>query len=132
MITTIVGFSMLFSPLSANIYFPAINELKSALRTSAQNINLTITIYLVGISSAMSRNSRRRKKMHWSIGTFPPANGLRDVLMDNVVSCLSRLKFTPDHFFPSFMEEELKKVFLLLARGQLDSNIVAKTCPTRG
>lgn len=47
LLTAVVGFSMLFSPLSANIYFPAIDELQSALGTSAQNINLTITSYLV-------------------------------------------------------------------------------------
>ncbi|CAI7659392.1 unnamed protein product [Penicillium palitans] len=47
LITAVVGFSMLFSPLSANIYFPAVDELQSALHTSAQNMNLTITSYLV-------------------------------------------------------------------------------------
>lgn len=47
LLTAVVGFSMLFSPLSANIYFPAIEVLQSALHTSAQNINLTITSYLI-------------------------------------------------------------------------------------
>ncbi|KAK8073038.1 MFS transporter [Apiospora saccharicola] len=47
LLTGIIGFSMLFSPLSANIYFPAMEELQMQLRTSAQNINLTITAYLV-------------------------------------------------------------------------------------
>ncbi|KAK7983347.1 hypothetical protein PG989_010749 [Apiospora arundinis] len=47
LLTVIIGFSMLFSPLSANIYFPALGELQTQLRTSAQNINLTITAYLI-------------------------------------------------------------------------------------
>lgn len=47
MIAILIGFTMLFSPLSANIYFPAINQLQEALHTGAQNINLTITTYLI-------------------------------------------------------------------------------------
>lgn len=47
LLTAVVGFSMLFSPLSANIYFPAIDVLQSALHTTVQNINWTITAYLV-------------------------------------------------------------------------------------
>ncbi|KAK7913976.1 hypothetical protein PG985_011679 [Apiospora marii] len=47
LLTAIIGFSMLFSPLSANIYFPAMEELQTQLHTSAQNINLTITAYLM-------------------------------------------------------------------------------------
>ena len=47
LLTAIIGFSMLFSPLSANIYFPAMEELQAQLHTSAQDINLTITAYLV-------------------------------------------------------------------------------------
>ncbi|KAF5010441.1 hypothetical protein FDECE_3410 [Fusarium decemcellulare] len=43
----LVGFAMLFSPLSANIYFPALNQLRSDLSVSTQLINLTITSYLV-------------------------------------------------------------------------------------
>ncbi|KAK8016961.1 MFS general substrate transporter [Apiospora rasikravindrae] len=47
LLTLIVGLPMLFSPLSANIYFTALGALQTELRTSAQNINLTITAYLV-------------------------------------------------------------------------------------
>lgn len=43
----LIGFAMLFSPLSANIYFPAMNQLQSDLDVSTQLINLTITAYLV-------------------------------------------------------------------------------------
>ncbi|KAK7961734.1 chloramphenicol resistance protein [Apiospora aurea] len=47
LLTFTIGFSMLFSPLSANIYFPALGALQTDLQASAQNINLTITAYLV-------------------------------------------------------------------------------------
>ncbi|KAK6829696.1 MFS transporter [Apiospora arundinis] len=38
---------MLFSPLSANIYFPALGALQTELDATAQNINLTVTAYLI-------------------------------------------------------------------------------------
>jgi len=47
MMIVLVGFAMLFSPLTANIYFPAMSKLEADLDTSAQLINLTITSYLV-------------------------------------------------------------------------------------
>ena len=37
----------LFSPLSANIYYPALNTLSTDLHVSLSKINLTITTYLV-------------------------------------------------------------------------------------
>ncbi|KAF9773961.1 hypothetical protein IL306_008098 [Fusarium sp. DS 682] len=43
----LVGFAMLFSPLSANIYFPALDQLRTDLNVSMQLINLTITSYLI-------------------------------------------------------------------------------------
>ncbi|MCJ1390036.1 hypothetical protein MMC18_002894 [Xylographa bjoerkii] len=36
-----------FSPLSANIYFPALNTLASELRVSSELINLTLTSYMI-------------------------------------------------------------------------------------
>ncbi|KAL2132432.1 hypothetical protein VTI74DRAFT_3801 [Chaetomium olivicolor] len=47
MMTALIGFSMLFSPFTANAYFPAMARLQADLGTSAQLINLTITSYLV-------------------------------------------------------------------------------------
>ena len=47
MMMVLVGLAMLFSPLTANIYFPAMSKLEADLDTSAQLINLTITSYLV-------------------------------------------------------------------------------------
>jgi hypothetical protein len=36
-----------FSPLSANIYYPALNSISKDLRVSPSQINLTITTYMV-------------------------------------------------------------------------------------
>lgn len=43
----LAGLAALFSPLSANIYYSALNTLASHFDTSLSNINLTITTYLV-------------------------------------------------------------------------------------
>ncbi|KAK4031557.1 major facilitator superfamily domain-containing protein [Parachaetomium inaequale] len=55
MMTALAGFAMLFSPLTANIYFPAMNQLETDLGASVQLINLTITSYLVlqAVASAL-------------------------------------------------------------------------------
>lgn len=47
LLTGTVGFVMLFSPLSANIYFPAISQLAQDYAVSTSLIYLTITSYLV-------------------------------------------------------------------------------------
>ena len=46
-IIMIASLAAVFSPLSANIYFPALNTLSEDLHVSASKINLTITTYLV-------------------------------------------------------------------------------------
>ncbi|KAL2811615.1 major facilitator superfamily domain-containing protein [Aspergillus granulosus] len=46
-LVTLVGCAGLFSPLPANIYFPAIPTLTSAFNRSIEDINLTVTIYLI-------------------------------------------------------------------------------------
>ncbi|KAI4232554.1 MAG: hypothetical protein LQ349_004926, partial [Xanthoria aureola] len=46
-IILLVAMAGFFSPLSANIYFPAINYLARDLSVSLELINLTITAYLV-------------------------------------------------------------------------------------
>lgn len=46
-IIMIASLAAVFSPLSANIYFPALNTLSEDLRVSVSKINLTITTYLV-------------------------------------------------------------------------------------
>lgn len=52
LITVIMGVAMFFSPMTANIYFPAMPTLAQAMSSSVQDINLTITAYIIlqGIS----------------------------------------------------------------------------------
>lgn len=49
-----------FSPLSANIYFPALNSIAQDLKVSPSQINLTITTYMVCYVHTLSmiHNSR--------------------------------------------------------------------------
>ena len=44
-ITSLVTF---VSPVSANIYYPALNEMARELHVSSSDINLTITAFMVG------------------------------------------------------------------------------------
>ena len=52
LITLLMGLAMFFSPMTANIYFPCIPALEKAMKSSLQQINLTITAYVIlqGIS----------------------------------------------------------------------------------
>lgn len=50
-IVVMASLAALFSPLSANIYYPALNTLPEDLHESLSNINLTITTYLVRLLS---------------------------------------------------------------------------------
>lgn len=46
-IVSVVSFAGIFSPFTANIYFPAIPALVSAFHKSTELINLTVTVYMV-------------------------------------------------------------------------------------
>lgn len=46
-VVVIASLAALFSPLTDNIYYPALNTLSEDLHESLSNINLTITTYLV-------------------------------------------------------------------------------------
>jgi len=46
-IVVVASLAALFSPLSANIYYPALNVLAKDLKVSNSLINLTVTSYLV-------------------------------------------------------------------------------------
>ena len=54
-IVFMVALAGFFSPLSANIYFPALPQLSSAMHVSTELINLTITSYMIfqGLSPAV-------------------------------------------------------------------------------
>jgi len=49
----------LFSSLSAQIYFPALNTLAKDLNVSASAINLTVTSYMVSIFNVISNHSNK-------------------------------------------------------------------------
>ncbi|EJD03623.1 MFS general substrate transporter [Fomitiporia mediterranea MF3/22] len=53
----------LFSPLSANVYFPAIPTISKAFHESIENINLTVTVYMIlqGISPSVWGSIADRK-----------------------------------------------------------------------
>ncbi|KAF2087259.1 MFS general substrate transporter [Saccharata proteae CBS 121410] len=46
-IVTIASIAALFSPLTANIYFPALNRVANDLHVSTEQINLTVTAYMI-------------------------------------------------------------------------------------
>ncbi len=43
----LIALAGFFSPLSANIYFPALNYIAADLKVSPESMNLTITAYLI-------------------------------------------------------------------------------------
>ncbi|KIJ66317.1 hypothetical protein HYDPIDRAFT_86715 [Hydnomerulius pinastri MD-312] len=75
-IVAMAALAALFSPLTANIYFPAIPTIATAFNKSIELINLTVTVYMVlqGVSP-----------MFW--GTFADRIGRRPVFL----ACLSVL-----------------------------------------
>ena len=52
LITVMMGVAMFFSPMTANIYLPAMPELATSTSSSTQEIYLTVTVYIIlqGIS----------------------------------------------------------------------------------
>jgi hypothetical protein len=46
-ITWLIGCSMFFSPFTANIYFPCLEELQRAVGVNSSLVNLSITTYLI-------------------------------------------------------------------------------------
>ncbi|PCH33996.1 MFS general substrate transporter [Wolfiporia cocos MD-104 SS10] len=46
-IVAVASFAAVFSPLTANIYFPAIPTIASAFHRSVEDINLTVTLYMI-------------------------------------------------------------------------------------
>ncbi|KAI5116192.1 hypothetical protein M0805_002287 [Coniferiporia weirii] len=62
-IIAMVGLAGLFSPLTANIYFPAIPAIANAFHESVENINLTVTVYMIiqGLSPSIWGSVADRK-----------------------------------------------------------------------
>ncbi|KAG2155612.1 major facilitator superfamily domain-containing protein [Suillus clintonianus] len=78
-IVVVASLAALFSPLTANVYFPAIPTIASAFHTSIESINLSVTVYMVlqGVSP-----------MFW--GTMADRIGRRPVFLACLlVLCLS-------------------------------------------
>lgn len=76
MTVLMVSFIGLFSPLSANIYYPALNSLSNDLDVSITLIGLTITTYMVRIPFVLHTISvlikptdptRSRTIFHWKL-----------------------------------------------------------------
>jgi multidrug resistance protein len=55
LITAVIGLSMIFSPLTANIYFPGLVQIQEDLHVTPELVDLTITSYLVvqGVSPVL-------------------------------------------------------------------------------
>ncbi|KAG0702021.1 hypothetical protein DFH29DRAFT_526748 [Suillus ampliporus] len=47
LIVVIASLAALFSPLTANVYFPAIPTIAAAFHKSIESINLSVTVYMV-------------------------------------------------------------------------------------
>ena len=62
------GIAGLFSPISSNIYVPAIPTLASAFGRTAQDISLGVTVYLVFQVSDGSPDSAIRRASRWALG----------------------------------------------------------------
>ncbi|KAK7006037.1 MFS general substrate transporter [Favolaschia claudopus] len=89
LIVCLISFGGLFSPLSANIYFPAIPTLAAAFHKSIELINLTVTLNMVfqGITP-----------MFWSTiaDTYGRRHSFILCLLLLSLSCIG-LAFTPTH-----------------------------------
>jgi multidrug resistance protein len=79
-ITWLIGCSMFFSPFTANIYFPCIEDLRQAVGVDLSMITLTITTYLIvqGIAPAfcgdLADNLGRRPVYLLTFGIYICAN----------------------------------------------------------
>jgi hypothetical protein len=76
----LIAFAATFSPLSSFIFFPAIDALSISLHVSVENVNLTITSYMIvaGIAPAvigdMADMTGRRPVYLLSMGIYCVAN----------------------------------------------------------
>lgn len=52
------GISSFFSPISAQIYFPALNTIAADLKVSNSLVNLTLTTYMVGLLPRHNKDGR--------------------------------------------------------------------------
>jgi MFS family permease len=85
----ITAFTAMISPLTANIYLPALNQIEESLQINTEQVNLTVTVYM--IFQALSPT-------FW--GTLADSLGRRPILMYTMVvycgACVG-LALTPNY-----------------------------------
>lgn len=75
-----IAFAGMFSPLSSFIYYPAIHSLATDLHTSIENVNLSITVYMIvsGITPSILGDAAdqigRRPAYIFAFVVYSPAN----------------------------------------------------------
>ncbi|KAK1780653.1 major facilitator superfamily domain-containing protein [Copromyces sp. CBS 386.78] len=70
LVTVIIAVSGLFSPLSSNIYFPALGAIANAIHTDIALVSLTVTVYMAVQAFAPSFWATRTDAVFTFIGTF--------------------------------------------------------------
>ncbi|KAG1314032.1 hypothetical protein G6F64_001782 [Rhizopus arrhizus] len=88
-IVIITAFTAMISPLTANIYLPALNQIEESLQINTEQVNLTVTVYM--IFQALSPT-------FW--GTLADSLGRRPILMYTMIvycgACVG-LALTPNY-----------------------------------
>ncbi|KZT55453.1 MFS general substrate transporter [Calocera cornea HHB12733] len=93
LIVVLTSLAAMFSPLSSNVYFPAIPVIATAFNTSIERINITVTVYMLlqGLSPAL-----------WSGMADSPRCGRRPVYLACLgllsLSCVG-LALTPENAY---------------------------------
>ncbi|KJK61654.1 Major Facilitator Superfamily protein [Aspergillus parasiticus SU-1] len=76
----IASFSGALSPISATIYFPALNKLADNLHVSPSKINLSITVYMVDPNRPVEKQIFQAVAPSF-VGTYSDRNGRRPALL---------------------------------------------------
>ncbi|KAH8922409.1 MFS general substrate transporter [Atractiella rhizophila] len=117
LLVALASFGAFFSPLTANIYFPAIPNIANALHKTIQDINLTVTIYQVGQGVA---------PMFW--GTISDTSGRRLMFIANLIvlmlACIG-LALTPTSDYWLLLVLRLLQAFGSASTVALSSGVVS-------
>ncbi|CAO3693840.1 unnamed protein product [Rhizopus stolonifer] len=88
-LVVVTAFTAMISPLTANIYLPALNQIEKDLHVTTEQVNLTVTVYM--IFQAISPT-------FW--GTLADSLGRRPILMSTMIvycgACIG-LALTPNY-----------------------------------
>jgi hypothetical protein len=93
-IAIMASISTFFSPLTANIYFPALNTISTDLGVSNTLVNLTVTTYMVNSSLLASRNhmltiDRSSKALHHQLLEGSPTRSAEGLCIFSVLCYIS-------------------------------------------